>query len=347
MCAVDAATETEKRDGSIKARRRRESAPHLVVTVVMPLHEDPCVERCLRVVFVLDCTRSMRVQLESIPIAISGLFQACSSRRAPKAGVLCFRDYEDDWVTRWSGWHRSWNIDLETFLSDHALASGGGDYPEASKTALYELLEHVREDDDNDAGCGCFAVILADSPPHTDTNGSDPTNLQRERAALGGRGVEDGFDWLRLCEALRRLRIVGFPVIPTSSTAHTRVFWTWLAAATGGTCLCVEDMCSEAYVDTFLALTNEFLFASCKTAAAEREGTEVQEGGRGEDPLSEVVRMSSVQSSDGCRLPDDEGELVATVQTMLGPWISSSKATSVSRNTQQTVQYDADRYPDF
>lgn len=80
---------------------------------------------------------------------------------------------------------------------------GGGDSPEASKTALNALLDTAANDP-----CTANAVFLfTDAPPHSDApgaTGSTRSHIQKERALLGDR-----FDWCNLC---RRFSAAAIPV---------------------------------------------------------------------------------------------------------------------------------------
>lgn len=119
----------------------------------------------LDLAFVVDCTGSMRDELEYLKVEIKSISEAVA-RRFPKVrqryALVVYRDRGDQYVTRVYDFTDS----LSTFrrkLGSQS-ADGGGDYPEAVDEALAKAARLSW-----DAGNAARIVFhVADAPPHTD-----------------------------------------------------------------------------------------------------------------------------------------------------------------------------------
>lgn len=130
-------------------------------------------------------------QLQDI-VRLTGCFQ--------RVGILAYRDYCDEKLLEWSQWQEE-PQQLLTFASN-LRAVGGGDNPEAAKTALHRLLEVVTRP--------TLVLFYTDAPPHfAKTSGP---NYARECEALGA-----GSDWVKLSRKLRQAEVRICPVITSDA----------------------------------------------------------------------------------------------------------------------------------
>jgi hypothetical protein len=155
-----------------------------------------------------------------------------------RLGVLAYGDYSElpaVPVTSFSGWHTRVK-DIFPFAA-HLEAAGGGDFPEAAKTAACAVLKNVERQ----------TVVLwyTDAPPHA-------------RSPLAGNGTaelrelgSDNFDWVRLCRRLAAAHVTVYPIISDVHMAQLNSRWyTFIAAATGGTCIIVRDTAASTITRT-------------------------------------------------------------------------------------------------
>lgn len=143
-------------------------------------------------------------------------------------GVLAYGDYSDlpaVPVVSFSGWHTRVR-DISPFAA--ALRpQGGGDYPEAAKTAVVELLKVVSRP--------TVVVWYADAPPHA-RSPLEGNGVSEQRALGGG----DDFDWVKLCRRLADARVTVCPVV-SGMAGHGERYFAVAAALTGGACVLVPD----------------------------------------------------------------------------------------------------------
>jgi hypothetical protein len=86
---------------------------------------------------------------------------------------------------------------------------GGGDCPEAVKTALHAVLDEVAAAR-HDSPCSHIALLFTDAPPHhRDTRSS---YIAEERAALG----DELFDWMRTAQRMRAEGVFTVTLVPDS-----------------------------------------------------------------------------------------------------------------------------------
>lgn len=162
-------------------------------------------------VFLIDGTSSMGDFLlslrSSIPQAIAVANMTSCFRRV-RVGV--YRDYSEDPVTEWSPWLDHFEKAVG-FLSGQT-PRGGGDNPEALKTALMELAEQVQD------GCGSetLVMLMADAPPHYGAQAKSP-NFEKEKTFFMMKGWSH--DWFDISRQLARksVRVHAITAFPTES----------------------------------------------------------------------------------------------------------------------------------
>ncbi|RFU81087.1 dihydroxyacid dehydratase [Trichoderma arundinaceum] len=201
----------------------------------------------------MDATSSMGTFVEalnkSLPevISISAL-TGCFER----IGVLAYRDYCDTRLTEWSGWCspagkvQGADVVSQDAVLDMArkmIPTGGGDWPEATKTGLAKAHSVMRSE------ATTIVLLYADAPPHFKETGDE--NYRKEKAALANPKLwgEDGklfVDWTSAAKSLRNgpKKAVVFSMIQqVSVNAHSA--YLYLSTVTGGTLFEVEHMVSD------------------------------------------------------------------------------------------------------
>ncbi|KAG2452707.1 hypothetical protein HYH02_002939 [Chlamydomonas schloesseri] len=180
-----------------------------------------------------------------------------------RLGVLAYLDWCDPWQTRYEDNPEK----LQSFI-ESLVPNGGGDTPEAAKTAIWRLIEALKEPaagngvtngDQGDgalsgtAGNSSRALVLwyTDAPPHTG-DGSTKSNLESEQAFLKDKGAP--FDWCELCALLAAAGAVVFPIVDPlpsyNSHCPAASFMGHMAAVTGGTPLSITQHSPAAYGNT-------------------------------------------------------------------------------------------------
>ena len=136
--------------------------------------------------------------------------------------MLAYKDYCDvGEITSWSGW----NADLPEFVRT-LQPTGGGDYPEAAKTALIRGLQAV------DKESKTLILWFADAPPH------HPSVHSFENAVAEANAFPKGAtDWVKLCYMAVKRNCVVFSFTPRSMTSELCCFYVLLSELTGGICI--------------------------------------------------------------------------------------------------------------
>lgn len=187
------------------------------------VHMIPNILKMTDLCIVTDATGSMGAFLEAISDTLPQYLNIAHLTGAfSRIGVLAYQDYSDKYETRWSGWYTSLR-DLSKF-ADGLRPAGGGDAPEAAKTAIVELLRHVENP--------TIVIWYADAPPHHKTNRASYSNQGLELRKLG----EANWDWVGLCGRLATAGVRVFPIINTQDF-KTASFYMWMAKQTGGQAL--------------------------------------------------------------------------------------------------------------
>lgn len=138
---------------------------------------------------------------------------------------MAYTDYSEgltvDKVIKWSGWN---NEDLYKEAS-RLRPIGGGDVPEACKTALVESLKYV------DPERRTLILWYADAGPHHSSNGRGYySNRQKEIAALEGQET----DWVKLSKKAKQSNCTIFPILEQGMAQASVRFFALISAFTNG-----------------------------------------------------------------------------------------------------------------
>jgi hypothetical protein len=139
----------------------------------------------LDVLFLLDATGSMDDEITRIQqtlLSIAERIDRIEPRPALRFGLVAYRDYGDEYVTR----TYDFTADVATFreLLMSVRADGGGDTPEALNEALHEAVQGVNWADD----AVRLTFLVADAPPHT--HAREPYDYVEELREAVARGVK-------------------------------------------------------------------------------------------------------------------------------------------------------------
>ena len=188
--------------------------------------------------FAVDGTRSMSHFLSALRDALPQFLQLTrlvDGAVGRRMAVLVYRDYDAAGpVVEFSGW----GLDvrqLGEFVRSQT-ASGGGDNPEAAKTAAWRLLREC-------AARPCVVLWYCDAPPHHAFAGSCAEHYAAEKAQAARSG--DPFDWVEICRrfAAARHEVHVFLSVDTAVTAG---FYCLLTALTGGRVLYLRSATAAA-----------------------------------------------------------------------------------------------------
>jgi hypothetical protein len=205
-------------------------------------------EEIYDLLIVADATSSMYRYLVSLHtslpqiISISAL-TGCFSR----IGLLCYRDYCDgEDLLEWHGWvepSSSGASQPDLIAKVKTIrAHGGGDYPEAIKTALAKVYEVSSSD------ATTLVLLYTDAPPHTCWRSSPTSNFRPETRALsvptsyGGYG-SSFVDWVSAGNKLRHgeKKIQTFCILEHGMLGQDAGFYNYLCTMTGGACIYLEN----------------------------------------------------------------------------------------------------------
>lgn len=141
-------------------------------------------------IVLIDTTGSMKSWIMALETVLKSLVRALALTSAfDKLAIMSYKDYDQkiDQICEFSGFADCTNIvdiqKLQTFASN-LKATGGGDTPEAWKTALLEIakLDHIGR---------LYILHLADAPPH------EEIDLQRE-GKIEKQTLGDMFDYIKI-----------------------------------------------------------------------------------------------------------------------------------------------------
>jgi len=166
----------------------------------------------------------------SIPeiLAISSLSGAFD-----RLGVISYKDYcTPNEIVTWSGWNPPNLVDFVEKLE----ASGGGDYPEAAKSALICALRQVKQGGSKNT----LVLWYADAPPHHPAMQSYG-NDEKEIKAF----PEGSTDWVKLSFLAVKLNFTVFSFIPTTMDNAPSAFYVLLSQLTGGLCIASQTFSSS------------------------------------------------------------------------------------------------------
>ncbi|KAL4757298.1 uncharacterized protein BDW70DRAFT_163643 [Aspergillus foveolatus] len=158
---------------------------------------------------VADATASMHHYLKALNISLPQIVSisaltGCFSR----LGVIAYRDYDSKGLVSFSGWlelslakESTKQPDVLTFTKS-LKAKGGGDYPEATKTALAKAYTVMQPE------AKTIILLYTDAPPHGTISVTNWfMNCEAEMQALSNPGSYDGFgpsflDWVSAAKTL-------------------------------------------------------------------------------------------------------------------------------------------------
>ncbi|KAJ7635094.1 hypothetical protein FB45DRAFT_743151 [Roridomyces roridus] len=174
---------------------------------------------------VTDATASMGGYLHALRASIPEILALAKLSGAfSRLGVLAYRDYSDplEDLVAWSGWNAP---NLTEFVRDLS-ASGGGDFPEAAKTALIRGLQAVNKESKT------LVLWYADAPPHHPSIRSYQNDVTEVKAFPAG-----AVDWVKLCHTARRRNCTVFSFVPSSMESEYSAFYILLSELTSGICI--------------------------------------------------------------------------------------------------------------
>ncbi|KAI1429714.1 hypothetical protein F5Y12DRAFT_332005 [Xylaria sp. FL1777] len=145
---------------------------------------------------ITDATASMQQFLtalnDSLPkiIAVSALTSSFA-----RIGVLAYRDYCGGELIEWSGWYgKDGEIDRDTLIrfAKELRPDAGGDWPEATKTALAHAYSVMRSE------AKTLILLYTDAPPHMRWAPSSNYTMEQQRLSSNGSGKDSHLfaDWV-------------------------------------------------------------------------------------------------------------------------------------------------------
>ncbi|KAJ7463682.1 hypothetical protein FB451DRAFT_1265214 [Mycena latifolia] len=171
---------------------------------------------------VTDATASMGGYLDALRSSIPEILALAKLSGAfSRLGILAYKDYTDfpaD-IAAWSGWNDG---NLPQFVKDLE-PTGGGDFPEAAKTALIRGLQAVNKESKT------LVLWYADAPPHHCSIQSHENDVKEAKAFPPG-----AVDWVKLCRTARRRNCTVFTFTPNSMDVAHSAFYVLLSELTGG-----------------------------------------------------------------------------------------------------------------
>jgi len=118
----------------------------------------------VEIAFIVDATGSMGDELEFLKDDLKDVIQRSEQNNSALdifTGTVFYRDINDDYLVKSSGFTNNIDTTLEYIKSQYA--SGGGDYPEAVNSALNEALTQLQWSLNSKTR---IAFLLLDAPPH-------------------------------------------------------------------------------------------------------------------------------------------------------------------------------------
>lgn len=171
--------------------------------------------------FIMDTTGSMGSYITSLGQVLDQIFRIVRILFSGNVHlhIISYKDYCDKEVI--AECHD--NAKMQEWVKEHLKPSGGGDSPEAIKTALNILYKQVASDPTN-----TIVFNYTDAPPHHSKTGS--SNIAKEKAAIKKEhpAPAPGFDWTDICAAFSKLAIPFYTFVATSMDAKTRSFYKML-----------------------------------------------------------------------------------------------------------------------
>jgi len=179
--------------------------------------EDP------HIYFVIDTTGSMSSYISSLNQVLEQIFRMIRILFGGKVRlhIIGYKDYCDSEII--AECHE--NDKIQQWVSSNLRASGGGDAPEAAKTALNVLYEYIQTQDAA-KGRRSLVLVYTDAPPHHPRTGS--SNIGKEKEAIALSYEKPGFDWVDICKAFAAMELPFYTFLATNISRDTRLFWQML-----------------------------------------------------------------------------------------------------------------------
>eukprot|EP01083_Nonionella_stella_P041325 112037_1 len=176
--------------------------------------------------FVIDTTGSMSSYISSLNHVLDQIFRMIKILFAGKVylHIISYKDYCDKKVIE--QFHSTTKI--QAWVKTHLKASGGGDEPEAAKTALNLLYKRITKSGTR-MDSKSIVFVYTDAPPHHPSVGSNKDNIRKEKAEIkkkyGPSTTCPGFDWIEICKAFRRIELPIYTFIARARPHRTKAFW--------------------------------------------------------------------------------------------------------------------------
>lgn len=167
----------------------------------------------------LDTTSSMYEWIDALGImlpefmhtaALTGVFD--------RIGIMSYKDYDVQNVTEWSGWKEFSDPAIFQFAKRLA-ATGGGGIPEATRTALYKLMDDLPESGE------LVIMHLADAPEHNhsrlDYEGTREANVLGDKFSIVYLVNEMNTKLFEKNLVLRYSSITSCAISPLMDSMHT------------------------------------------------------------------------------------------------------------------------------
>ncbi|KAJ6523524.1 hypothetical protein DFH09DRAFT_198273 [Mycena vulgaris] len=216
---------------------------------------------------VTDATASMGGYLDALRSSIPEILALAKLSGAfSRLGVLAYKDYTDlpEEIAAWSGWN---DANLPQFVKDLE-ATGGGDFPEAAKTALIRGLQAVNKHSRT------LVLWYADAPPHHMSIQSHQNDIKEAKSFPPG-----AVDWVKLCHTARRRNCTVFSFTPNSMNVAYSSFYVLLSELTGGISIASKAGSKSSTLISRLTL-----------------GVILQWMGQGTSDMNDVIRESAAVS---------------------------------------------------
>lgn len=197
-------------------------------------------------VFCVDGTASMGTSLRTMCQNIgnvSAMGRIVGADEINNIAVMVYRDY-DGYDTSKVVEYKVASVDdecaqdeLRAFCERQARSpNGGGDYPEACKTAAWDILDEVLPCVAADGPV--YVIWIADAPAHMTTD-ERSSECRNEMEALKAR--QRSANWADVCAALAQRDVRCFPMITTTTGFSSCLGWmeasyAYMADVTGGRC---------------------------------------------------------------------------------------------------------------
>lgn len=172
----------------------------------------------VEIAFIVDATGSMGDELNFLKEDLIDVISKSTvqSNMNILTGSVFYRDEGDEYVTINSPF--STDINITSSFIDAQFASGGGDFPEAVHSALYEAIYNLQWSDNARSR---IAFLLLDAPPHYN---QDVVNSLRTTIAKASQ---------------KGIRIV--PIVASGIDKETEFLMRFFAIATNGTYVFITD----------------------------------------------------------------------------------------------------------